>query len=303
MLGTKMKVGTLEESLKEVGLDAGKVLGEIDRVTGRLSESRSNPGAGGPPIPGAAPARSVENRGLYEGRQTPGSAPRSTGKPSGGAVTLAEQARRELSAAGVDPAANQAEAFRAIKKLRKTAAMKLAARLYRKGKKATLRVASRMYRKRNKRKILLRAKKKLKKFGAKMLAKLHKAGKRVMMQHADTALANLREDLNTGGGNDEVVNSYEEAAFNSGMLAMHLGEVFEALGDKESAETMYSLSDIASDLSEDLEKVGESDLSEGQEEKLRRVLDQTVKALRVWEGFGSPTLFQAIDAGNRAVEG
>ena len=38
-------------------------------------------------------------------------------------------------------------------------------------------------------------------------------------------------------------------------------------------------------------------------EKLRRVLDQTVKALRVWEGFGSPTLFQAITAANQAVEG
>jgi tetratricopeptide (TPR) repeat protein len=306
MLGTKMKVGSLEEDLKEVGLDAGKVLGEIDRVTGRLSEARTNPGAGGPPVPGAAPARSVENRGLYEGRQTPGSRPSSASAPAragGKALTLAEQARRELSADGTDPAANQAEAFRAIKKKRKSAAMKLAARLYRKGKKATLRVASRMYRKRNKRKILLRAKKKLKKFGAKMLSKLHKAGKRIMMQHADTALANLREDLNTGGNADEAVNSYEEAAFNSGMLAMHLGEVFEALGDKESAETMYSLSDIASDLSEDLDKVGEADLSEGQEEKLRRVLDQTVKALRVWEGFGSPTLFQAITAANQAVEG
>ena len=64
MLGTKMKVGTLEESLKEVGLDAGKVLGEIDRVTGRLSESRSNPGAGGPRIAGAAPGGAVDTRGL-----------------------------------------------------------------------------------------------------------------------------------------------------------------------------------------------------------------------------------------------
>ena len=52
-----------------------------------------------------------------------------------------------------------------------------------------------------------------------------------------------------------------------------------------------------------VDKVGKADLSEDQEEKLRRVLDQTVKALRVWEGFGSPTLFQAITAANQAVEG
>jgi hypothetical protein len=48
-------------------------------------------------------------------------------------------------------------------------------------------------------------------------------------------------------------------------------------------------------------KIGEADLSEGQEEKLRRVLDKTVNAVRVWESFGSPTLFQAIEAGRAAA--
>jgi len=305
MLGTKMKIGSLEEDLKEVGLDAGKVLGEIDRVTGRLSESKANPGAGGPPVPGSAPARAIENRALYEGGNTPG-AQRSgstTQVAPGKLVTLAEQARQELKAAGTDPAANKEEAFRAIKKKRKSAAMKLAARLYRKGKKGVLRAASRVYRKRNKRKILIRARKKIKKFGRKMLAKLHAAGKRVLSMGTDDALANLREDLNSPSATNETTNGYEEAAFNSGLLAMHLGEVFETLGDKESAETMYSISDIASDLSEDLEKLGEGDISEGQEEKLRRVLDQTIKALKIWEGLGSPTLFQAIDVASAQSAG
>ncbi len=301
MLGTKTNVGTLEESLKEVGLDAGKVIGEIDRMTGRLAESRGNPA---PPIPSTgAPARSVENRGLYEGGQPPTGNRQQGAAPAGKVTTLAEQARAELRAAGVDPSKNVEEAFVAIKKKRKTAAMKLAGRLMRKKFRAVRRVASRMYRKRNKRKILIRAKKKLRKFGAKTLAKLHKAGKRIMMQHADQALSNLREDLNSPSGSADTSNQYEEAAFNAGMLASHLGEVFEALGDKESAETMFAVSDIASDLSEDLEKIGEADLSEGQEEKLRRVLDQTVKALKVWEGFGSPTLFQAIEHAEAIAEG
>lgn len=301
MFGRKNNVGTLEESLAEVGLNPTKVLGEIERVTGRLAEASKDPGGSGPPVAGNAPARSVENRNLYENNQTPGSKPEPK-KPSSKVMTLAEQVRREMMAAGQDPAANVDEAFRAVKKLRKSAAAKLMARLARKGKKAALRTASRMYRKRNKRKILIRARKKLKKFGAKMLAKMHKSGKRIMMQHdMDKELANLRESLNTEAVEVETVNQYEEVAYNASLLSLHLGEVFESLGDKESAETMYTLSDVASDLSEDLEKIGEADLSEGQEEKLRRVLDKTVNAVRVWESFGSPTLFQAIEAGRTAA--
>lgn len=298
MLGRNGQVKSLDESFKEVGLDSGKVLGEIDRMTGRLQEARRDPNAGGPPVRDeSAPSRAAENRSLYEhgprgGRGTPAARP-----STGGAITMAEEARRELRAAGIDPEANVAEAFKVLKKKRKTAAMKLASRLYRKSKKAVLRTASRMYRKRNKRKILIRAKKKLKKFGSKLLAKLHKAGKRIVMSD-DQALANLREDLNnpsasSGSGG---MNSYEEAAQNAGLLAMYLGEVFEVIGDAESAETMFTLSDAASDLSEDLEKVSEEDLSDSQEERLRRVLDRSVAGLKVWEGIGSPTLFQAIEA-------
>lgn len=302
MFGRKNNVGTLEEGLAEVGLNPSKVLGEIERVTGRLAEASKDPGGSGPPVAGAAPARSVENRSLYENSQTPGARSEPRKPSSAKALTLAEQVRREMTAAGQDPAANVDEAFRAVKKLRKSAAAKLMARLARKGKKAALRTASRMYRKRNKRKILIRARKKLKKFGAKMLAKMHKSGKRIMMQHdMDKNLANLRESLNTESVEVETVNQYEEVAYNASLLSLHLGEVFESLGDKESAETMYSLSDMASDLSEDLEKIGEADLSEGQEEKLRRVLDKTVNAVRVWESFGSPTLFQAIEAGRTAA--
>jgi len=293
-----MNVGTIEEDLKAVGLDPGKMLGDIDRMTGRLQEASRNPGAGGPPVRGATPpATGVENRNLLsEDRRTSG------GKaPAGKYLTITEQARRQLKDAGLDPRANTAEAFRAIKKLRKTAAMKLAGRLYRKAHKATMRVASRMYRKRNKRKILVRARKKLQKFGSKMLHKLHAAGKRIVMQHADTQLANLRESLNSGvPGSSGKLNPHEESAHNAGLLSMYLGEVFEALGDKESAQTMYDLSDVASDLAEDLDRIASSDVSDAQEEKLQRVLAKTVDALKVWEGFGSPTLFQAISTGLQA---
>jgi hypothetical protein len=289
MLGRNRQVKSLDESFKEVGLDSGKVLGEIDRMTGRLQEARRNPGAGGPPIRDeSAPARITENRSLYE------HGPRG-GYAHGKAITLAEEARQELRAAGVDPEANVAEAMKVMKKKRKTAAQKLAARLYRKSKKSVLRKASKLYRKRNKRKILLRAKKKLKKFGAKLLAKMHKAGKRIVMSN-DQALSNLRESLNNPSvSTGEGMNSYEEAAHNAGLLAMYLGEVFEVLGEDESAETMFALSDAAADLSEDLEKIAEEDLSDSQEDRLTRVLERSVAGLRMWEGVGSPTLFQAIE--------
>ncbi len=263
-------------------------------MTGKLQEARRDPAAGGPPIPGSAEPRAKENRSLYEDRQTPRQTHAQGGE--GKVLTLKAQALAEMREAGLDPAKNVEEAFKVVKKKRKTAAMKLMSRLYRKSKKAVLRTASRMYRKRNKRKILIRAKKKLKKFGSKMLSKLHKAGKRIVMSN-DQALANLREDLNkpgTGAAGDG--NSFEEASYNAGLLAMYLGEVFEVLGDEESAETMFSLSDQASDLADVLESIGEGDLSDVQEDRLRKILDRSVAGLKVWESLGSPTLFQAIEA-------
>lgn len=298
MLG-KNGVKSLDESFREVGLDSGKVLGEIDRMSGLMEARAKHPGAGGPPVPGTADPKSVENRNLYEHGKPPVAPGRA---PAGGGsrrvvITMAEQARRELKAAGTDPAANQEEALKIVKKKRHTAAEKLAARLGRKKRKGKLRMASKLYRKRNKRKIILRAKKKIAKFGRAVLAKLHKAGKRIMMS-TDQDLANLREDLNKPGtsASAETSNQFEESAYNAGLLSLYIGEVFESLGDKESAETMFTLSDTASDLAGELEKLGESEMSDGQEERLRSVLGQTVKALKVWEGFGSPTLFQALEA-------
>lgn len=300
MFGHKGQVGTIEEGLSEVGLDPSKVIGEMERMTGKLAEAR----AGGPPIrTEGAPSRAAENRSLYEGRETPrpAHAPQGGGGKPAVVKTLKAQAFEECLAAGIDPSKNIEEAFKVVKKKRKSAAQKLASRLYRKSKKAALRVASRMYRKRNKRKILLRAKKKIKKFGSKMLAKLHKAGKRIVMSN-DQALANLREDLNSPSGSAEKSNSYEEAAFNAGMLSMYLGEVFEVLGDEESAETMFSLSDQAADLAEALEAIEEGDLSDTQEERLRKILSRSVQGLKVWEGLGSPTLYQAIEASQATGE-
>lgn len=310
-------VRSIEEDLQEVGLKPTAVVGEIERMTQGLAEAKKNGGNAGPPVSGTAPPRSVENRALQESRT--GGAPagkpgrKSSEKPvsetaprdaKGKRVTLAEGARQALRDAGKDPAANQDEAFKVIKKIRKTAAMKLASRLYRKAHKSAMRVASRVYRRRNKRKIAVRMKRKLKKFGRGLLQKLHKAGRRIVMSD-DSALANLREDLNSNGGvaSGDSQNQYEDAAHNAGVVSMLMAEVFEALGDQASADTMQALSDVSSDLADDLGKLGaDGTMSESQDERLRKVLAQVVKGLKVYEGMGSPGLFDAIRASRHLAD-
>lgn len=261
-------VRPLSEELADIGLDPEKTLGEIHRTTA-LIDKRMNGNTGG----GAPSYVNPGQRILHE---------------------VNEYQQHSLMSHDDGDGEGVEEAMQVMRKQRKSAAEKLKAKRSRKKRKSKLRKAAKMYYKKAKRKILQRAKKKLKKFGKAGLEKLHKMGRRIVM--SDDRISNLREDLNIGSASENS-NPYEEAAFSAGMLTMYLGEIFEAAGDLESAETMYDVSDAAADMSESWSVLGEEDeLDEDQSEKLERVLDHTVKALKVYEAMGAPSLMDVIEA-------
>lgn len=260
---------TIEEGLREVGIDPDRAMGEFRR-TANLVEART--------------------RG-YQGR-----------------IERDTSGIEESAPGQIDEAA-----FKIIKKLFRTAGEKVKEKLGRKKRGlAKLARQSRMYRKKNKRKIAKRQKKKLAKFGAKGLARLHKMRKRITMSapagsslaslreslSGSSSIAQLREDLATVGNEAKSgnYNPYEEAAFNAGLLAYYLGEVFDVSGDTASAEAMFQVSDAAADLSQALDGLGEDDtLGEAQEQKLVAILESIQKGLRLHEEMGQPLVSQAMD--------
>jgi len=270
-LNRNRQVRPLEEELKDMGLDPQKTIGEIQRTTDLINKRMGGGNGGG--APGYTQSQQQQPRqGLQEVSQQPGGTP---APASGGGEDLEE-------------------AIKIVRKKRVTAAERLAAKRVRKKRKAKIKRAAKMYYKKAKKKILKRAKIKLKKFGKAGLEKLHKMGRRIFM--GNEALANLQEDLNTGGG-AEGSNPYEEAAFSAGMLALYLGEIFEAAGEVQSAETMYDVSDKAAELSEAWANLNDEDeLEEDQEGQLERVLESVIKALRVYEAMGAPSLMDVIEA-------
>jgi len=264
-------VRPLAEELKEIGMDPEKTLGEINRNSALINRRMDGGNGGGAP---GYVQQQQQRQNLQEAKDT--------------------------SSASAGDKGDLDEAFRAMKKKRKSAAEKLAAKRSRKKRKSQLKRAAKMYYKKAKRKILKRAKAKLRKFGKAGLQKLHKMGKRIVMGSEE--LANLREDLNTGASGEKS-NPFEEAVFNAGMLAMYLGEIFEAAGDVESAETMYDVSDKAAEMSESWANLDEEDeLDEDQEAQLERVLEHTVKALKLYEGMGAPSLMDVIEATEETPE-
>jgi hypothetical protein len=266
-------VRPLNEELKEMGLDPEQTLGQIQHTSSLIDKRMGGGNGGGAPDYTQRPQGQGQQRDLQEVSGTPGA-----GKPP----------------ASSTDGGDLEEAVRVVKRKRVSAAEKLAGKRARKKKKGKLRRLAKVYYKKAKRKILKRAKMKLKKFGKAGLQKLHKMGKRIVMGNDE--LANLREDLNTGGSSDKS-NPFEEAAFNAGLLALYLGEIFEAAGDQESAETMYDVSDAAADLSESWANLDEEDeLEEDQQAQLERVLEHVTKALRVYEGMGAPSMMDVIEA-------
>lgn len=270
------QVRPLTEELREIGLDPDKTLGDIRRTV-KLVEARTtgSTGGGAPSyVRGQKPTPVVEDVS-GKGDDAPGAG---DAAPAEGGL---------------------AEAFRLVKQRRVPASQKAKARRKRRKVRGKLKRAAKMYYRRLRRKISRRAKMKRRKFGgAAGLAKLHKARRKVMMASKEGPLANLREDLNaTTSAADATSNQYEEAAFSAGLLAMYLGEMFEAYGDHESAETMYDASDAAAEISEALDGAPEDAvMTEEQEAQFQHVLDRIVKALRMYEAMGTPSLMQVIEA-------
>ena len=270
MLNRNTKVRSLAEELTEIGLDADKTIGQITRTT-KLVESRMGGNSGG-----GAPTY------LRRVKPTePGGAPKDE---------LQESADDE---GGVE----LSEALKIIKVKRLSSSQKAKGRRLRRKTRSKRKAAGKMYRKRSKRRIKRVAAMKAKRFGTSGLKKLHKGRRKVMMQ-GDSPLSNLREELNSveEGVRSDSSNAFEDAALNASWLAMYLGEMFEAAGDLQSADTMYDASDASADLAEQLSgDLTEEDLSEEQSQMLERVLATLVKALRMYEAMGSPSLSEAFD--------
>jgi hypothetical protein len=173
------------------------------------------------------------------------------------------------------------------------------ARKQRKKLRAAKKAYAKKYYARNKRKIAKRRKKALAKFGKKGLARLHKQHKRVMVAGIDR-LSTLREEL---AENIETTMP-EQVATNAGWLAVLLGEVFESVGEGESAETLFELSDNAADLSERLTAVTEETLEGRNSQELEHLVTTVARALKIYEDIGSPSLWEAVqyEAENCLVE-
>jgi len=274
MLNRNTKVRPLAEELKEIGLDPDKTIGQIQRST-KLVEARLR-GANGGGAPGyLRPVPKAKEQVTEQKPKDDKEAPITEGSEDG----------VELS-----------EALKVIKTRRLTSTEKAKGRRLRRKTRGKRRMAGKMYRKRAKRRIKRVTKMKRKRYGTAGLAKLHKGRRRIVMQ-GESPLSNLREDLNriSESATAESSSAFEDAAYNSGLLAMYLGEMFEAFGDAQSAETMYDASDAAADLAEQLLGKDESDLTEEQQEMLGRVLDTMVKALRMYEAMGSPSLTEVLE--------
>jgi hypothetical protein len=309
-------VRPLAEDLGEFGLDADTVMGDIERNIGLVEDFQAPSGAI-PEVPD--PFKQTEDDDAADAGGDADDEIDADGFAFQGEDededddgdyidedddididALTEEVIEEMGLAGMQL---DEGVFKAIKKKIKSALQKAKARIARMRRRGKARKAAKAYRKTHKRMIAKRRAKRIKKFGAKMLAKLHKAGKRVMMMHDEppagmAKLAELREELSESGAGDiagEVLLP-EETTLNAGWLAVKLGEIFEAMGDAEAGEMLYSISDSAAKLSEELEGVSEEDMTEEAEEKLQKIVEATAKALATYEDLGSPSLFEALDA-------
>lgn len=318
----KNKVTTLEEDFKALGLDPEKALGTIERQT-RLVEQRigvpSDPHVSG----GEPPVLSVPDMHtpsvLSEDTDAPGA--------SGGhehqisedeaikkAFAMMEQFgdyEQLLDLSDIDPA-DKEEAMKRVRVKVKTAAEKLANKLSYRKDRAANRMRSMKFRRKNKAKIKRRAAMKRKRFGDKG----SQGGKfRIVSESASVPfsdeLAELRNELNTSlvesNGNADVSDyfgPFEEAAYNAGVLVEMIAECMDIIGDEQTAQNLYALSDSAADLAESLEYVMEAeDLEEDKEESLRSLLDSCVKALRMYEALGAPSLTECAGIAEARLQG
>ena len=272
MLDRNRKIIPLEEGFKELGLDPDKMIGAMEKNTSLVDErSSGTAGSGGPPLPSYGDPAHVSDQELLE----------SGLKPDGTPMSPAEL-----------------EEFKLVKTKKGSAAkiQRKKAKRARKKKKGKLKLAAKKYRK------SAAGKKQLKKH-ARILKKIGgpKKGKRIFT-HTDlsTDLEGLREDVNSMAGglvdSGEDMASYEETALNASYLCALLAEVFDVVGEGQTAETLFQVSESGTSFSDDMEGfTTEDELSEEQTIALNELITAAVKGLRFWEGLGAPSLDEAID--------
>lgn len=263
MLNRNKKVIPLEEGFKELGLDPEKMIGSMERNT-VLVEQRSpgTPGSAGPPISSYGDPAHVTDQALVDG--------------SDAGDQVDEGVRRVRVKRGT-----------AAKRARKKA------KIARRGKKGVLARTAKLYRRG------AAGKRAIAKHQRLVKGKKRKKGERFVTADVDGPqdLASLREDVNAGGGLLEAdMTSYEEAALNAAYLCALLCEVFDVIGEAETTETVFEVSESGASLSEDLEGIdSKEDMTEEQTQAFEELITTTVKALRFWEGLGAPTLYEAIE--------
>lgn len=260
------QVRSLEEELSEIGLNPEQTIGQIQRTTS-LIEQRMG---GGPGNGGGAP---VYTQPQERPQPSPGSTP-------------AEQ---------MDEGEEIEEAVKLKRVKRKTAGEKLMSRRQYRKMRSKAKMAGKQYRQRHKRQIARRRAILKKKFGA---GPRRKGFRVVRESEEEISLDQLREDINGSvAATSSDMNPFCEAALNAGMLAMHYGEMFEALGDEETAERLFAQSDIAADLANQFASLGEDDeLDQDSENRLSSVLEHVTKGMRFHEALGCPTLVKLIEA-------
>lgn len=210
-----------------------------------------------------------------------------------------------------DPAGDpQDEAFKLVKRKLKTAKDKVLRRLKRlknRAKRSTIARASRQYYKRMKRKISKKMKKLRAKFGGGAgLSKVRAGGRKRILSTGMDRVATLHEDLNRLSASVEAaveppldeskVSDYAYAALQAGQVSALLADRFELYGDTAAAEALNRLSDVAADLSEDLDV---EDPPAEAVEKLDRVMRGVIRALKTFEEIGSPSLVDLIESASR----
>jgi len=287
-------VRPLSEELEELGLDPDKVMGDIERVSGKLIDG------GSPLTSGAHLVEEAEAVAEADPEVNDDDLFFEDDDESEGEYTDEQLESMEFDDDVDDELLEKKLVFRKrgyrIKKVKgkkklvkvtqKEKRVEKATRMHKRG---TLRAASRMYRKRFASKIKKRAKVRKRKPA--------KKGRQAIWQSdVSSALANLREDLEASGVTTGEPSPYEEAALNAGYLALLLGEIFESVGDAEAGEMLRSMSDSAATLSEAIEANG-GDVTEEIEAKLSSLLEGVSKAMSAHENLGEPSLFEAIEMG------
>jgi hypothetical protein len=194
------------------------------------------------------------------------------------------------------------EAFGWVKKIRKTAAQKLAAaRKYLKSK-GKLRAAAKQFYRTHKAKISKKMKVLRKKFGGAMAAR-HKAGYRLQQSSVDTPamgdVKSIRERLSTfddlqRASQDAKPSPYEATAIEAGYLIHLIAESIAGF-DGETAAKMFDVAEDAADFSEQLVGIEEGALDGEKLKTFTSLIETAAAAQAVYEKLGCPCVFEQDD--------